>query len=358
MEENVKEVFNLKAARIYGAKDVRIEDVEVAIVKNNQIKIEVGWTGICGSDLHAYFHGMGISETPHPLSGRSAPLTLGHEFAGTITEIGVDVQHLSVGDRVAIEPLMYSSNDYYAKLGKYNLANDFGFIGLNDDGGFAEFAVIDAEKAHKLPEGVSLEEGALVEPAAVAFQAVKSSEFKSGNSAVVFGAGPIGLLTIIALKAAGASAIIAVDVSKERLEKAMEIGATRAVNSLDEKVEEVVQQLFPYGVDVSYEAAGAQATFTSAINVLKKGGQLMVISAFAAPVEIDMIAVLIGELKIQASFAYRHVFPEVIAMIGAGQLDVKQVITKKINLDQLVEEGLEVLGVDKSQAKILVSAKN
>ncbi|MEF2964281.1 2,3-butanediol dehydrogenase [Paenibacillus sp. M1] len=347
----------MKAAVIYGAKDVRIENIPEPNATAGNVKVQVDWTGICGSDLHAYHHGMGVSETPHPVSGRSLPLTLGHEFAGVVTEIGEGVSGLAVGDRVAIEPLIYAQDDYYAGLGKYNLSNTFGFLGLNADGGFAEYAIVGAGKVHKLPDNVSMEEGALVEPAAVAFQAVKSSDLKAGNNVIVFGAGPIGLLTIISAKAAGAANIIAVDISAERLEKALEVGATVSVNSLEEDVDAKVRSLFPLGVDVAYEAAGAQATFTSAVHSLKKGGQLMIIAAFAKPVTLDVTPVLIGELKITASLAYRHVFPEVIALISAGQLDVKKVITKKIGLDNLVEDGLELLIKDKSQSKILVNPR-
>ncbi|WP_185602376.1 2,3-butanediol dehydrogenase [Paenibacillus sp. 598K] len=344
----------MKAAVIYGAKDVRIEDIQEPAIKPGYVKVKVAWAGICGSDLHAYHHGMGISMTPHPVSNRQVPLTLGHEFAGTVVEAGEGVADLAVGDRVAIEPLIYADNDYYAKLGKYNLSNTFGFLGLNDDGGFAEYAVVRASQAHKLPDAVSLEEGALVEPTAVTLQAVKASDLKAGQSVIVFGAGPIGLLTIISAKAAGAADIIAVDISPERLEKAREAGASLTINSAEANVEEQVFAQFPNGVDVAYEAAGVQATFSSALNVLKKGGQLMVIAAYGQPVTLDVNQLLIGELKVTASLAYRHVFPEVIAMIASGRLNVEPVITKKIELPRLVEDGLELLLRDKSQAKILV----
>lgn len=347
----------MKAARIYGIKDVRIEDIQEPDVQSGQVKIEVAWTGICGSDLHAYFHGIGISTEPHPVSGRSVPLTLGHEFSGVVTEVATDVTKFAKGDRVVVEPLIFSEDDYFVKQGKYNLANDAGFIGLNDDGGFAEYAVVDETKVHKLPDNVSLEEGALIEPTAVAFQSVKASNFKAGSSAIVFGAGPIGLLTIISLKAAGATSILAVDISNERLEKAKEVGATLTINSMDESVEEKVASLFEHGIDFAFEAAGVQATFTSAMNVLKKGGQLMILSIFAQPVEMSAMDLVVREINISGFLGYRHIFPEVIDMVAAGQMDVKKVITKKIALDNLVEDGIELLGSDKSQAKILVSSK-
>lgn len=345
----------MKAARIYGEKDVRVEDVEEPVVEAGMVKIKVGFAGICGSDLHAYHHGMGIPlDGPDVLTGKKVPITLGHEFAGTIEELGDGVSGFEIGDKVAIEPLLFNEDDPFVLEGKYNLSSQVGFVGLNDNGGFAEYAAVKASMLHKLPEEVSLEEGALVEPAAVSVQAVKESQLKIGQAVAVFGVGPIGLLTIIAAKAAGASQIIAIDVSKERLEKAIECGATHTVNSMDEKPVEKIYEIVPRGVDVAYEAAGVQPTFEAAVESLKKAGQLMVIAAFSKPVTVDMVQVLMKEISITASLAYRHVFPEVIASIAAGSLDVKKVITKKIKLDDVVEKGLELLLEDKSQAKILI----
>ncbi|TKH44680.1 butanediol dehydrogenase [Paenibacillus terrae] len=347
----------MKAAVIYGTKDVRVEEVQEPGIQPGKVKVKVEWAGICGSDLHAYHHGVGVSETPHPLTKRGLPLVLGHEFAGVVTEVGEGVAHLLPGDRVAVEPIVYSQDDYYVQQGKYNLANNFGFLGLQGDGGFAEFALVEAHQAHKLPDSVSLEEGALIEPTAVAVHAVRESQLKIGNSVVVFGAGPIGILTIIAAKSAGAAEIIAVDISSERLEKALEVGATVVINSANEDVTAQILSLHEYGVDIAYEAAGVQATFTSGLEVLKKGGQLVVVAAYAKPVTLDVNSILIKEVSIRTSIAYRHIFPEVIAMIAAGRLDIKKVITQKITLDRIVEDGLELLISDKRQSKILIDTQ-
>lgn len=347
----------MKAAIIYGTKDVRVEDVQEPQVSAGRVKVKVEWAGICGSDLHAYHHGIGVTAEPHPITKKGLPLALGHEFAGVITEVGEGVTELAVGDRVAIEPIIYAKDDYYAKQGFYNRAVMFGFVGLQDDGGFAEYTVVDADQAHKLPDNVSLEEGALIEPTAVTVQAVKESQIKIGDAVVVYGAGPIGLLTIIAAKAAGAATIIAVDISPERLQKALEVGATTVINSMEEDATAKILSLHPYGVDVAYEAAGAQQTFTSALEAIKKGGQLMIIAAYAQPVTLDVNSILTKEVTIKTSLAYRHIFPEVIAMISSGRLDVKPVITRQIKLDNIVEEGLELLVKDKSQAKILVKTQ-
>lgn len=348
----------MKAAVIYGIKDVKIEEVNEPSVSRNEVKVKVSRAGICGSDLHAYHYGLGIPIEPNELTGVQAPLTLGHEFAGTVVEIGEGVMDIAVGDRVAIEPLLYADDDVYVRQGRYNLANKFAFMGIQSNGGFAEYAVMNKSMVHILPENVSLEEGALIEPTAVALQAVRESQLKVGQKVVVFGVGPIGLLTIISAKSAGAAEIIAVDISNDRLALAKEVGATYIINSLEENPTEKILSLHENGVDIAYEAAGAEITFTTALNVLKKRGQLMVIAAFGKPISLDVTQhLLMKEINITASFAYCNIFPEVINLIASGRMDVKKVITKKIALENLVEDGLELLEKDKSHAKILIDIK-
>nr|AIA12479.1 Alcohol dehydrogenase GroES-like domain protein [uncultured bacterium] len=347
----------MKAAVIYGEKDVRIEDVKIAEVTKGKVKVKVAWTGICGSDLHAYHHGLSLSYDEHPISKRKVPLVLGHEFAGTVTEVGEDVTTVSVGDNVAIEPMLYCGECESCRKGTYNLCEvaNVGFLGLADDGGFAEYAVADEKYFHKLPDNMTLEEGALVEPTAVAFHAVRRSGLKVGESTAIYGAGPIGLLILLCAQAAGASETFVIDISEERLQKAKELGATYVINPLNEDAVEKINALTGKGVDVAFEAAGAQPTFTSAFSCVKRSGTVLVVAGFGSEVSLDPNAGLFKETTIKFSLAYANDFAPVIKAISEGKLDVKQVITKKINLDNLVEDGLELLTTDKSQAKILVS---
>lgn len=342
----------MKAAVLYSAKDLRVEEVKEPSPLSNQIKVKVERAGICGSDLHAYSHG--LSMEAHPLTGVKPPLTLGHEFSGTIVEIGNEVTKFQIGDRVAIEPLIYCGDCYACKRGYYNQCSKVGFVGLNCDGGFAEYTIVDEKMAHLLPDNVSFEEGALVEPAAVSFYAVRESKLKAGDSVAIFGAGPIGLLALLAAKAAGATKMIVVDLSEERLQKAKELGATTIIDGHRDDIVETILQLTNGGVNVVYECAGAQATMTNAVASVKQGGQIMAIAVYSKPVSIDMGQILYKAADITSTLAYRHVFPEVIDMISTGRLDVKQVITKKIALDDIVEEGFHQLINDVKQAKILV----
>ncbi|THF76377.1 2,3-butanediol dehydrogenase [Cohnella fermenti] len=342
----------MRAAVYHAIKDVRLEDVAVPAAKPGKVKVNVKVAGICGSDLHAYHHGIGVQTgAPHPLSGAMAPLTLGHEFSGVVAEVGEGVVGIQPGDRVAIEPIMYCGKCASCRTGLYNQCEKMGFVGLNDDGGFAEYVLVEPYMVHKLPDSVSFEEGALVEPTAVAMHAVRQSKLKVGDSAAVFGVGPIGLLTILGAKSAGASKVYAIDVSDERLALAEKLGAI-PINSLRQNAAEVI--VAAGGVHVAYEAAGVQATIASALTAVKRGGEVMVIAAFAQPAQLNMLELMAKEASIASILAYRHIFPEIIALIADGKLDVKRVITKQIDLEQIVEDGLELLVKDKSQAKILV----
>ncbi|WP_254438612.1 zinc-binding dehydrogenase [Paenibacillus sp. DCT19] len=223
---------------------------------------------------------------------------------------------------------------------------------MNGDGGFAEYVVVESYMVHALPDNVSFEEGALVEPTAVALHAIRHSKLKVGQKVAVYGAGPIGLLTILSAKAAGASEIYAVDVFDERLNLAEKLGAITVNSAQVNATETILQQ--SGGIDVAYEAAGVQPTMDSAIAVIKKGGEVVVIAAIPTPLQVNFFELLVKEANLTSTLAYRHIFPEVVSLIAEGALDVKQVITKKIKLDNIVEEGLELLMSDKSHAKILI----
>ena len=231
----------MKAARWHNRKDVRVEELEIPQPKANQIKIEVKYCGICGSDLHEYLGGPIFIpvDKPHPYTGEKAPLVMGHEFSGEVVEVGPEITKFKVGDRVTVEPI-------HAKdglKGKYNLDPNLNFIGLaGGGGGFSEYVVVNEDQAHKLPDNVDFEQGALTEPAAVGLYAVRQSRIQAGDTAAVFGCGPIGLLVIDALRAAGASRIFAVELSPERQAKAKELGAIVVDPSKEDAVESIRRQ--------------------------------------------------------------------------------------------------------------------
>lgn len=201
---------------------------------------------------------------------------------------------------------------------------------------------------------MGLELGALVEPTAVAVHAVRQSQLKLGDTAAIFGAGPIGLLLLQAVKAAGVSEIFVVEVSEERRQKALELGATHAINPIDTDAVAFIREKTNGGVNVAYDAAGVQATFTSGVSAVRPGGEFKVVSVWEKPVEFNPNMIVMTEAKISGSYAYNRLFPEVIRLLASGAIDGQAVITSKIALDDIVEKGFELLTKDRSQCKILV----
>ncbi|MCM3398553.1 2,3-butanediol dehydrogenase [Oceanobacillus profundus] len=343
----------MKAAVWHGEKDIRIEEVEVKPLEDTQVKVRVAWAGICGSDLHEYEEGpvfVPVNEKD-PLTGEIAPLTMGHEFAGVIEEVGTNVTKFKVGDKVAINPTITYGN----KPEDMDAYDGFSFIGLHGDGGFTKYANVPESNVYLLPNTLTLQDGALVEPTAVAVQAVKEGGLQFGDTVAIFGAGPIGLLTAIAAKAAGASKIIVLDLSQTRLEKAMELGATHIINSGEQDAVQAIRELVPDGVDVSFEVAGVAPTFKQAIDATRARGTMVIVSIFARPIEWNPIHLTNTGVKITSSIAYTPTsFQQTVDLMGTGQLKPQGIVTDQIQLDDIVEKGFEALSNDKSQAKILV----
>jgi len=347
----------MKAARWHKAKDIRVEQVSEPDASGHDVKIKVMACGICGSDLHEYLVGpifIPVDE-PHPISGGKAPIVMGHEFAGEVVEVGDEVTTLQPGDRVAVEPIYAPNEDGEYLDHYYNLSPQLGFHGLSGGGGgLSEYTVVGEHMAHKIPDELSYEQGSLVEPAAVGLHAVRQSRLKAGDTAAVFGAGPIGLMIIDALKAAGASKIYASEVSKPRIEKAEELGATVIDASTSDPVEDI-RRLNGGGVDVSYEATGVEEVLQQSIDATRIGGEIIVASIWEDKAAINYNDIVIQEKSMKGIIAYRHIYPAVMELMRKGYFSGDVMITDRITLDNVVEQGFETLVEDKSQVKIIVS---
>lgn len=206
----------MKAVRFHAALDIRVDDVPIPDIKPNFVRVKPAFCGICGSDLHEYEDGPHIIPAkgkPYSLTGESLPLTLGHEFSGVVDEVGEGVTIVKKGDKVAIQPTIYDEDCNSCSLGLTNCCAQFGFIGLSGwGGGMSEYATVPAYSVKKLPDDMPLDIGALVEPLAVGWHAVKASPFKEGDSVMVLGGGPIGLAVVLALKGKGCQNIIVSEV--------------------------------------------------------------------------------------------------------------------------------------------------
>ena len=348
----------MKTARWHGVKDIRVEDIPEPKPGKGEVKIKVAWAGICGSDLHEYLAGpifVPVDED-HPLSHDKAPITMGHEYCGTVSELGEGATDVAVGDRVAIEPIFACGTCPACLEGKYNLCDTLGFVGLSGGhGGFAAYSVVPARMVHKMPDQLSMEQGALVEPAAVALHAVRLSRIKAGDTAAVFGAGPIGLLVVESLRVAGASEIHVVEPSELRRRKALDLGATSAIDPTTQDAVAAIRAATG-GVHVAFEVTGVPQVLPNCIDATRHEGQVLVVSIWESEASFQPNSVVLKERQLQGTIAYRNVYPAVMALMTQGYFSADQMVTKRIPLDKIVAEGFEALVAEKSQVKILVEA--
>ncbi|MCM3267598.1 2,3-butanediol dehydrogenase [Paenibacillus elgii] len=349
----------MKAAFWHNIRDVRIEETPEPPVRPGMVNIRVEWCGICGTDLHEYLAGpIFIPDQPHSLTNERAPVILGHEFAGEVVAVGQGVSKVEVGDRVTVEPILACGTCLPCRQGLYNVCDELGFHGLSGGGGgFSEITSVKESMVHKLPDAMTYEQGAMVEPAAVAVHAVRQSRLKAGDTCVVYGAGPIGLLVIQAARAAGASRIIAVEISEARQRTALALGAHHVIHPLKDNAVETVHRLVPGGADVSFEVTGIEVCLNDAIRSTKTDGQTVIVSIWEKPASIAPNTLVLKERELKGVLAYRNIFPAVISLISEGRLRVDELITKKIRLDRLVPDGFEELVGSKEQIKIIVSPK-
>ena len=350
----------MKAARFYGPGDIRIDDIPEPATRPGTVQVEVQWCGICGTDLHEYLEGPIFAPpvgSPHPLTGETVPITLGHEFAGVVAEIGDEVSDLQVGQRVVVEPYIICGRCDACVQGRYNVCRTLGFVGLSGyGGGFSQLVVAERRWIHPLGD-LGTDVGALVEPLAVAYHAVRLSGARPGQTAVVFGAGPIGLVTTAALRAAGVEDIIVVEPAEVRKAKAPVAGAARVLDPLrTDAVAEILDLTKGRGADVSFECAGIDAVLKSAILSTRAGGTCVNVAIWGHEASVAMNDLVFHEVNLLGSLAYANDHPATIAMIADGKVDPYQFITGRIGLDDIVKEGFDELINNKEEnVKILVA---
>jgi len=349
----------VRAVRYHGNRDVRVEEIAEPDVRSGAVKIAPEWCGICGSDLHEYLTGpetIPAVGKPHPITGEVVPIVLGHEFAGRVVEVGPGVNDVAVGDSVVVEPIIRDNTCAACVAGDYNHCPSIGFHGISGGGGgLADFTVVPRYMVHQLPTNLSTEVGALVEPLAVGWHAVRRSGLRLGETAAVIGAGPIGLVTMLALRAAGAGLIAMVEISAARKQKAMAMGADIVLDPTTDDVVATLRAMTGGGVDVAFDASGNNATLTLALGVVRSKGQVVNIALWEHHAEIDMFQFLFTEANLTSSLAYANDHAAVIAALAAGRVDAAPLISKRIALEDVVSAGLEELINNKDRnVKILV----
>lgn len=327
----------MKAAVMTAVKEIKIEERQIPIPKDNEILMKVKHVGVCGSDLHIYEHGkIGTMEMKEPL-------VLGHESAGEVIEIGKDVKNVKIGDLVALEPQITCGKCEFCKSGRYNLCPDVEFMAVPGvDGAFAEYVVYPSDMAFKLPTGMTTLEGALMEPLSVGLHAVHQSGAKIGQTAVILGSGCIGLVTLMTLKAIGVSDVYVVDLIPKRLEKAKELGATEILqaNKVD-VIKRVMELTKGQGADLVFETAGSKYTTQQTIELVKRGGTITLIGMPAEDIiPMNMNGLIWKEAKINTVFRYRNLYPVAIKAVASGLIPLKNIASDVFKFGE-IKKGLD-----------------
>ena len=322
----------MKVAVMNGIGKMGYTQRPIPQVKDNEVLVKLEYVGICGSDLHYYETGAIGPYVVEP------PFVLGHEPGGIVVEVGKDVKHLKVGDKVALEPGKTCGHCEFCRQGQYNLCPDVIFFATPPvDGVFQEYVAHEADLCFKLPENVDTMEGALIEPLAVGFHAANQGGAHIGQTAVVTGAGCIGLVSMMALKAQGVSRVIVVDIMPKRLEKALELGADVVINGREEDVVQRVLDLTGgMGCDLVVETAGTEITTRQAIHMTRKGATIVLVGySKSGEMTLPMSLALDKELTFKTVFRYRHVYPMAIDAVAAGKINLKGIVTDIFELDDI-----------------------
>lgn len=326
--------MKIKAARLQEPKRIEIEEMELEDLKENEVSIRPEFVGICGSDAHFFEEGkIGNCVV-------SYPFILGHECAGTVVGIGKNVKKFKVGDRVTVEPQIPCGTCVYCRSGRYNLCPEVKFLSTPPyDGVLREEFHYREDMTYLLPQEVSSLEGALIEPLAVGLYAVKRGKVTPGMRAAILGGGCIGLMTLLACKAAGASVIMVSDLFENRLKKALNLGATDVFCSGGNADIMSVRDALTggEGFDVVFETAGNKVTAAQTSGLLKRGGTIVMVGNIVPEVSFSFRNLYLKEGEIRAVFRYRNIFPEAIEQIASGRIVVKDVVSDIVPFEHTQE---------------------
>lgn len=321
----------MKAAVYHGPGDLRVEEVPVRKLKDNEVKIQVKYCGICGTDIHI-FHGDGgcCDVTP--------PLVPGHEFSGVVAEVGAGVKTVKVGDRVTGDPNDMCGECYFCKNGMQHFCKNNIGIGTTVDGGFAEYVIMREKQVYKVSDDLSFIEAAMAEPISCCLHGIDLCNIKAGDTVLVIGGGPIGMIMMQLAKNAGASKVIMSEPVEEKREQALKLGATKTIDPLHEDVEAVLAE-YCENVNVVIECVGNVHTQADAVRFAGKGATIMYFG-LAAPEESFPIRpddIFKKELHITSSYINPYSFERAIQILESGTVELESLITNVVPLDDIAD---------------------
>lgn len=320
----------MKALLLSQYRHLEMADMATPTAGAGEVLIGVAACGICGSDVHGYDGSSGR---------RIPPIVMGHEAAGTIAAVGAGVTGLAPGDRVTFDSTIYCGACPNCVRGDVNLCNRRQVLGVSCGeyrraGAFAEYITVPAHIVYRLPESISFAEAAMLEAVAVAIHAVKLGNVSSGSTALVIGAGTIGLLVLQALRAVGCSRVFVADIDASRLKLAGELGASETLGAEHDLISRVNEATGTVGVDVAVEAVGRNQTVHAAIGSVRKGGTVVLVGNISPEVTLPLQTVVTRQIRLQGSCASAGEYPEAIGLMAKGAIRVKPLITAVAPLNE------------------------
>nr|QBH74074.1 alcohol dehydrogenase [Nicoletia phytophila] len=324
------------SAILYKKQDLRLEQRPIPTPKDDEVLLKIHSVGICGSDVHYWADGQVADFVV------KAPMVLGHESSGVVESVGKKVTHLKPGDRVAIEPGVPCRTCKFCKNGRYNLCADVVFCATPPwNGNLCRYYTHAADFCYKLPDNMTLEEGALLEPLSVGVHACRRAGVTLGSKVLVTGAGPIGLVSMMAARALGATKVIMIDLVKSRLEVAKQLGADHVVHvtkttSKEEAAAKILDALGEQP-DKVIECSGAQASIRIALEVTESAGVIALVGHGEHDINISIADAACREVEVRGVFRYVNEYPLSLAMVASGKVDVKKLITHRFKLEDTLE---------------------
>lgn len=320
-----------RAAYMTAVKKMDIREIPMPKPGPSEIVLKVEYVGVCGSDTHFFETGVRKGK-PFGL-----PLILGHECAGTITQVGEGVTTVTPGDRVCFEPQITCGSCAYCRSGRYNMCPDVKFPSVPPyDGVLRNYVAVPARSVYRLPENVSTREGALIEPLAVGISAASKGEVTLGETVVILGAGCIGLVTMMACKAMGAARVILCDLHQKRLDNALRLGADAVVNASEEDtVARVMELTGGEGADVVFEAASNPRTAAQTVDLVKRCGIIVMVGNINDPTPYRFMDLMYKEGQIRTIYRYRNNFETALQAVASGKINIKQIISHEYCFDDV-----------------------
>ncbi len=350
----------MKALQLHGHRDIRLDDVPTPSAPSGWSVVKVAWSAICHSDLREWFGPSYIGRTgkPNEITGVYFPVTLGHEFAGTVVEMNGTHPTIKTGDRVAPDGCIYCGTCWYCTHGHYNLCDNIAVLGFDAHGSHAQHVAVPNYSLYKLPDSVSDKQGALIEPLSVAMHGVRQGQVKLGDTVVIVGAGTIGLCALAVAKAAGAAQVFVSEPMPFRRARAAEMGAT----VLDPNDGDIVRQLRDMtsgpGADVALDCVGTEASLNSALALSRRAGRVVLVGVMTSRPAIDIDKIGLDERELTGSLAYANDFQRSIALVADGRVKLDGLITAEIPLRDIVEDGYERFERDaKDHLRIIVDCQ-